>query len=402
MPFDAPRPAADAQRATTRAVLHAGFVVTGAVTTLLGPILPLLMIRWSLGDADAGFFFTLQFCGNLFGIASLGVLLVRRGYRFTLTLGFSLMAIGVAGLLAAGPFEARLATLVLGSGLGLTISGVNLWVGEDASEISRHRASALSLLNMTWGLGAVAFPVVVMRAQRAGRLFELLLSAAVLCAVPALFLAVRGAEPRATPAHAEWSGREAPPAQMSTSIILGALFFLYVGAEASVAGWAATLASRMGGAASRSGDWALAPMFFWAGLLGGRALAPVILRTISERALLLGGMTLAAAATGALLGVSTFPGVVISVSAAGLGMAATYPLLAAWMFRQYGARTRHTANALFALGCAGGAVLPWLVGFTSSRAGSLRAGLAVPLAGCLLMLGLLALVRRAFLSGQME
>jgi MFS transporter, FHS family, glucose/mannose:H+ symporter len=385
-----------------RAVLHAGFVVTGAATTLLGPILPLLMNRWSLNDADAGFFFTLQFCGNLLGIASLGVLLVRRGYRFTLSLGFGLMSVGVAGLLAAGPFEARIATLLLGSGLGLTISGVNLWVGEDTSETSRHRASALSLLNMTWGLGAVAFPLLVLRAQSAGRLFALLLSAAVLCAVPALFLAVRGSEPRAEAARVESSAPERASAHTSTSIILGALFFLYVGAEASVAGWAATLASRIPGAASRSGDWTLAPMFFWAGLLSGRALVPVALRAISERALLLGGMTLAAAATGALLAVSTFEGVAFSVSAAGLGMAATYPLLAAWMFRQFGVRTRHRANVLFALGCAGGAVLPWLVGFTSSRTGNLRAGLSVPLAGCLLVLGLLACVRRASPAGQTE
>jgi hypothetical protein len=42
--------------------------------------------------------------------------------------------------------------------------------------------------------------------------------------------------------------------------------------------------------------------------------------------------------------------------------------------------------------------LPWLVGFVSMRAGSLRLGLLVPLAGCFVMLGLLALLHRQRLA----
>ncbi|MGC2793539.1 MAG: hypothetical protein WA899_16050, partial [Candidatus Sulfotelmatobacter sp.] len=45
---------------------------------------------------------------------------------------------------------------------------------------------------------------------------------------------------------------------------------------------------------------------------------------------------------------------------------------------------------MFALAGMGGAVMPWFVGLTSTRTGSLRAGLLVPLAGCLAMLGLIA------------
>ena len=53
-------------RAAT-AVVHAGFVVTGIVTTLLGPLLPILIARWSMSDARAGLFFTLQFCASILG-----------------------------------------------------------------------------------------------------------------------------------------------------------------------------------------------------------------------------------------------------------------------------------------------------------------------------------------------
>ena len=40
---------------------HAAFVLTGTVTTLLGPLLPVLATRWALEDASAGLLFTAQF-----------------------------------------------------------------------------------------------------------------------------------------------------------------------------------------------------------------------------------------------------------------------------------------------------------------------------------------------------
>ena len=78
-------------------VLHGGFVLMGIVTTLLGPMLPILIGRWTLSDQRAGLFFSAQFCGSMLGVSSLGPLL-RRGYRHTLVCGFSLIAAGVAGL----------------------------------------------------------------------------------------------------------------------------------------------------------------------------------------------------------------------------------------------------------------------------------------------------------------
>ena len=43
---------------------------------------------------------------------------------------------------------------------------------------------------------------------------------------------------------------------------------------------------------------------------------------------------------------------------------------------------------MFALGGLGGATLPWLVGFLSTHFGSLKAGLVVPLLGCLTMIAM--------------
>ena len=375
----------------TSVVLHAAFIVTGAVTTLLGPLLPLLIARWSLRDAQAGVFFTLQFCGNLAGLATVGTLLARRGYRFTLSLGFALMAAGVGGMLASGPFEARVCTVVFGGGLGLTISGVNLWVGEDSGP---RRATALSLLNMCWGLGAIAFPPLVLLAQREHLLLELMLATASLCGISAVFLAVRGAEPRAAPWHAAAGATANAFSPAGTLAVLGCLFFVYVGTEACVSGWIAALAKRIATAGTPDPVWPLAPMFFWAGLLTGRGAVPLVLRVMSESGLLRRGLLLATVGTAALLSVQSFAGTALCAAVAGLGMACVFPLLAAWMFTVLGREARRKANLLFALGCAGGATLPWLVGLVSSRTGDLRSGLLVPVAGCLAMVSLVFLFRR--------
>jgi fucose permease len=49
---------------------------------------------------------------------------------------------------------------------------------------------------------------------------------------------------------------------------------------------------------------------------------------------------------------------------------------------------------MFSMGSLGGASMPWMVGFVSQRANSLRAGLLVPLAGSMAMIALVAVLRR--------
>jgi fucose permease len=144
---------------------------------------------------------------------------------------------------------------------------------------------------------------------------------------------------------------------------------------------------------SDSGDlWALAPMFFWGGLLAGRALVPMVPLRRSERTLLAGGLMLAAAGICFLLRAETFASVAVCVTAAGLGLAAIYPILVAWLVKAFGERSRRIGAIMFALAGMGGATLPWLVGLTSTRTGSLRAGLLIPLAGCITMFALTAIM----------
>jgi MFS transporter, FHS family, glucose/mannose:H+ symporter len=370
------------------ASIYSSFVLAGVVTTLLGPILPLLAARWALTDEQAGLFFSFQFFGNLAGIALLGILLTRRGYGQTFVIGFACIAGGIAGLNFRNEIACLLCTAVFGFGLGLILSGINLWTAEVAGA---RRTAALSILNVAWGTGAIACPALVLVAHQNGRLWLLLFGIAGVAALAAIAIAAMKIEPRS---HGNIETKTLEGGMRIGSrytFALGGLFFLYIGTEGSVGGWTASLAKRMG---STSGNlWELAPMFFWAGLLAGRGMAPLILRRVAERALFTIGLILAGSFSGALFWATSFRGIAICVLLSGLGLSCIYPLIISWMVGHFGARARHTGSIMFALASVGGAILPAMVGFTSTHTGSLRAGLLVPFAACVVMLGLSAMMR---------
>ena len=370
-------------------MIHAAFGAAGIVTVLLGPILPILISRWSLSDERAGLFFTTQFCGQFAGCLSTGVLipLRGRGYRLTFAIGFAFIALGVAAL-GLGDARAGLAgTALYGYGLGLALTGGNLWVAEI---FPQRRTTAVSILNVTWTIGAIACGPLVMLAEDLHILAKFLVGVALFHAICALLIGVWEIEPL------EWGtdeldvGGAAPRTRLigAATFALGGLFFLYVGTESAVGGWVAAYANRVESISAIMA--ALTPAFFWCGLAAGRALAPAALRSLAARKereqILLGfGVSLAAVASGALLFAPTYRTALLCATVVGLGLACVYPILVGWLVRIYGAQARRFGSVIFATGSLGGATLPWLVGAISTHSGALRAGLVVPIAACVAM-----------------
>ncbi len=372
------------ESSSTGAVLvHTGFVLTGVITTLLGPMLPVFSTRWALNDAQAGYLFTAQFATSIVGVALSSVLIHRCGYRLTLLFGIGLMVLG-AGLLAQASWAIGLAAVCInGAGYGLASPTSNLLI----SELNpTRRAAALNLLNFSWGVGAVGCPFVVAALQGSHRTSFFLYGLAGLLALEALCLAfspVAGdlkSKSGDTPAASAglWTNRLVP--------ILGALFFIYVGTEVSIGGWVASYARRLD--SSPGALWAMTPSFFWGALLLGRALAPVLLRQMREATLASASLGLAAAGVVVLLAAKGMTPVVLGAALAGFGLAPVFPVNIAMLSHWFGKMASRVGGLMFALASLGGATLPWLVGALSTRFGSLKAGLFVPLLGSTLMLAL--------------
>ena len=100
-----------------------------------------------------------------------------------------------------------------------------------------------------------------------------------------------------------------------------------------------------------------------------------------------------------LLRARSFESIAECVAAAGLGFAAIYPILIAWLVKAFGEKSRRISAIMFALAGLGGATMPWVVGLISTGTGSLHAGLLLPLAGCAAMLASIAAMREPVFQG---
>jgi fucose permease len=127
-------------------------VLSGIATTIIGPMLPIFIKRWSLDDGQAGFFSTIQFLAALGGTLASGAIATWWGYRPALVLGYAFMGGGRACLNATTHGIALAATAAFGLGYGLTTPGTNLFVAELGGAKS---ASLLNQLNFAWGAGAM-------------------------------------------------------------------------------------------------------------------------------------------------------------------------------------------------------------------------------------------------------
>jgi len=312
-----------------------------------------------------------------------------RGYRPSLVAGYALIGYGLATLNASTHVNALAATAAFGLGYGLITAGTNLYVAEAGGARS---ASLLSLLNFTWGAGAMACSPLIAMALKRNRLPGLLIGYAIFGAILAFTLLF--ARFGAADHEKAIDSAEATPLRVGrgVTIALSVLFFTYVGMETSIGVWAAEYSRRI--ANGITNITTLAPMFFYAGLTAGRGLAPLVLLSLSERPLVLAALALTAFGTTVVIFSSTLKVAIVGIFLAGLGCASIYPVYIAWLSEWYGNRARRIGGFLFALASLGGSAGPWLVGIFSKYSGSLRVGFVVPLFSALLMIGIVASLRR--------
>lgn len=351
--------------------------------TMLGPVLPYFSHRWNLTDERAGLFFSTQYFGSFLGTMVTSWLLPRLGYSKVISAGYFCFALGLA-FLGLGPwYFSTIFAAIYGSGYGLSTPSVNL----RATHLpSSNVAAAVSLLNFSWGVGAVSSPFLV--AYFLGHLSLRWLSGSLAVCFLALAVAhfVQKADPivssemRPKRSLAVWRATLLPAPWISLAL----LFFLYVGVEISVGGWVALDEKRMVGfSAARM---AAAPAYFYGFLLLGRLLLPIALKLFPQRSLSVGGLVLATAGV-ALVAFAESPLMLHGGALlAGLGCGPQYPIYVTWLAARFKDDATWLAALFFGAAGLGSSVIPWLVGVVASQTHSLRFGFLLPLASALLMI----------------
>lgn len=362
-------------------VLNASFALTGALTTLLGPLLPSLIGQWSLADGQAGRLFATQFFSATLGAALQGWITSRIRATWCLAAAYGLMALCVATL-ASGSFAGGVVRVALyGFALGVTIPTVNLIAGQQAPA---RKTAALNLLNMSWCAGAVFAPLLIGALLPSHGLPSVLMGlGGLLLAAAVLTLAFPvGASPGRS---ANTEPGVAPAGRVSAAWLVAVFLFVYVGVENTVSGWISVFALRALQLPIATASAALS--VFWTALMMARGYLAFGRRIPSPRVLLVGSLCAAVAGTAALVLSSGPLWLIAGAALAGAGLGPVFPSIVALYQDRAGAE--RSLGLVFAFAGCGGAVLPWLAGLLSSSAHDPRATMWVGLIATFLLLVLL-------------
>ena len=412
-----------------------GIFVYGLLAALPGSVLPTLERNQYLpNDSAVATFLLINAIGAVLAYLVSGPIIDRLGKKFALLFGAALVIASMGGFaltVTRVPAAAALPLIFTCSlaGHALVVDVAANW-----------RNAALNLLDICFGLGLAALPLVVQRLQQRGGL-GLIFSALAGITVVLFVLVLAPRFPAPMHSGSLTVGKAAELFRNPSFWLLALALFMYVGAEVSVGKWVVTFMQRderilasQGLDATRLQEFSrLSPeslsqffetdplgyavagyalgtlTLFAIALLSGRLVSSLLLAIFRVNSFLLitTGSLLTTVSLIIALTASTAGTVRLGLIAAGFGMGPIFPTsvgLASVMMP----RIAGTAMSLvMGIGFAGLLVIPPAVGYVSSSvggdAGNLRAGLVAIMAASVVMLALHVLLtllelRRSFLA----
>jgi MFS transporter, FHS family, glucose/mannose:H+ symporter len=286
----------DSTRASTEAYFRpsalvgatSSFMLMGAVASIYGPLLIAFSHRFDESVPAAGVVISVNFVGALIGVLLSWIGVKRVTGRIVLLSASGMLALG--GLLSATakPWALFLiAVFIVGIGFGSFDFTLNSLLTRTAE---KGRARRLNVTNAGYGVGAVVGPLLIIALHP--KHFPVLFS---IIGVAALVVAVlnRGvhAPSLAGEVHQRRiSMRKAERRPILVTFVLA--YVLYVAVETSSSGWMATQIHGVGYSESVG---SLVTAGFWAGLAIGRGFGTPLYHWLSERFIVLGGLSAAVA-----------------------------------------------------------------------------------------------------------
>jgi fucose permease len=368
-------------------LLHAGaFValfVVGVYAAAFGPALEFIADDLDVSLDTAGLLLTAFFLGSISASAAVAVALHARDTRVLTIAGLIAVIFGSLMIGFAPSWPVALAGgIVMGVGDGLIVAALHILMTLTSRDVPR----AINRINLYFAFGAVAGP---------------LWSGAVLALTDERAIAYAGIAAAASVALAMLLTASAPLQQRiaeerpfrlpghPTAWIMGAVLFLYVGAEFGLGSWVSAYARES--ADSGVFEAALLTSGYWAALMCGR-IASSVYYARQRHALPLLAVSIAGAGVASLalaLTTGNIAASALAAFAAGLFLGPVWPSTMA--IASEGNEAHATATTV-TMGNAGGVVLPWLQGRILVDAGPAE-GVVVSVALCAVMLAIVGLFR---------
>jgi fucose permease len=369
------RAAGGGDRKKLMAAACAGTFVFGIAIAMLGAILPALFGKIGFDKAAAGNLFVFGTAGMLAMSLLFGPLVDRFGFK-TFLIVSALLVVGAFALMtmAATYGLIAFAAVLMGFGGGGLNGGTNA-LANDIHEPTA-RGSALNLLGVFLGIGALTIPLLIGSLLSSLGLSAILLLAVAMSLVPLVYFALLEFP---GPKQAQGFPLADAAAVFKDPLlwVCGFLLFFESANEATVAGWISTYVQESTGATTSAAALILAG--YWAMLMVGRIVASRAVGNLGEMKLVLAGAVIALGAL-SLVRFSSSGGLATAgVLILGFGFAAIVPTTMAVLGTAYARFSGTVFGLAYGAGIAGGMVAPWLVGRVA-QASSLRQGLTLTVA----------------------
>jgi len=364
----------------------AGMFVFGIVMAILGAIMPSLFEKIQFNKSEAGnLFFTMNLSMLVMSLI-FGPVVDRFGYKLFLLFSSVLVAFSLFLFTTASTYTAILgAAIILGFGGGGLNGGTNALTNDIHPE---KRSSALNLLGIFFGFGALTIPFLIGAVLDKVGLQSILILAIFLSLVP-FFLFLVFSFPR--PKHEQRFplSRAALVIKNPLLWLCGFLLFFQSGNEFTIGGWISTYLNEYFGLTPKTASFLLAG--YWAAIMAGRFLSSRLAKAIkNESLILLSGLISLTAAILLVISPSRFLAGLASV-AIGLGFAAIFPTTLAVVGGAFPRFSGTAFSVVFVVALAGGMTCPWLAG-KLAYAYSIKQGMFIPVFNCSMIIILLILI----------
>lgn len=366
------------------------FFIYGLIAAMLGTILPELSERFHLTPSQNGTIAFAQALGLILASLAVGPLLDDEGKKVGIILGLVVISAVLFVLPRAPGFRSIVFLLfLLGAGGSTMVTAANSLVSDVSAT---HRAIALNLTNLFFGLGAFTTPFVA--ANLFGRKWVRLCYSIASLTVVTLAIQALTKMPGPTGAGRFVLADAAPVLGRPLLFLCGLFLFLYVTCEVGIWNWLPRHLIAQGISESRALN-TLSLGFALGLLLGRAAILPILSHAPAVTVTLLG--SIAMAVTTFLMLRTNHPALAaVLVFLAGLSMAPVYPTTLAIVGDAF---PRMTGTAIgFAITCGwiGLAVSSRIIGMIAGGdPRRLKKALLVIPASAVLMIGLDLAIRSA-------
>ncbi len=293
--------------------------IYGMIAAMLGTILPDLSDRFHLSPTQNGTIAFAQALGLMIASLAVGPLLDTQGDKIGIILGLIFIALSLFALPRARGYGSIVFLLfLLGVGGGIVVTGANALVS-GVSEA--HRATALNLVNLFFGLGGLATPFI--SANLFHRNWVRLCYTIAALTLVTIAIQTTANMPAPTPGSGFVLTQAAPILGRPLLFLLGFFLFLYISCEVGVWNWLARHLIAQGIPESRALN--ILSLGFALGLLVGRVgVSPILIRVSPVVVLLVASIAMAVT-TFLMLQTNKPAAAAALVFIAGLSMAPVFP-----------------------------------------------------------------------------